>query len=379
MKRLLACLMLVILLAACVASLFPMTAVATSKEEYDWLRVYYAMKTEEGVAEERVALSGGAEIVGGCVLYFDDTKARAILDDHQISTGHVLSMAGEYELKIYNLADDTAMLEYNFKVLPDINVSDGQVFTEFPQINFTNAYRVTYADFAEPTPIAAGERIQNFGRFTVYAYGKNKNDNEIEFKYTIYVKMVHAVQVQDPEKGHALNVIVGTFEGHTVEATLDDSRALQSGDNLVTEVGTHTLAVKLDGVYQPSTSLALPDSEALSLRIPIHFASKEQRSPYYFDFTGWDATVKLDGKTVSGEVRMAKHGKHTLEAFDKDGNRIENAFAITEGQNLTVVPTTQVQFRYINLHFFFAIGAGVVALGFAVFALVLFLARRRMI
>ncbi|MBE6691284.1 MAG: hypothetical protein E7590_08425 [Ruminococcaceae bacterium] len=377
MRRLLSICMLLCLLLSCAAALLPLTASAESA--LDWNKIYYRQIPQtEGETHEQVRLTTGAEIPGACTLEFDASKTGLKVNDKAVQPGEQLTKAGEYELLLTNLANETQQVIYTVKLLPDINVKHGDVFTTYPTITCSNAEKVTYQtnlDFE--VPIASGDQIRQFGRFIICAYGKNKNGHDVKFEYVIYIKVVHAVETFDPQNGHALNVTVGSFDDYTVEATLD-GQPLAEGPNVVTEVGAHELNVKLNGAYYNNLN-AMPDAESLFLRISIDFSSLEQRSPYYFDFTGWNAKILLDGKEVKGQVRVAKNGKHTLEALDADGKRIEGAFRITTDANPTPQRLDTVTFRFRNPNFIIAIISGVLAIGVFAFAAYLFVARRRLV
>ncbi|MBE6702993.1 MAG: hypothetical protein E7585_06245 [Ruminococcaceae bacterium] len=381
MKRLLSIGMLLILLMSCFTMVLPVGASET-EAVVDWNRIYYQLIPEtEGGETPKVRLTTGADIPGACTLDFDATKTSLKVNGQQVEPGFEMRSAGEYELLLTNLANQTQQLVYTVKLLPNVNVTDGQVFTEYPVITCDNARSMAYQENLDVAqPIQSGEQIRKLGRFILTVNGHDKTGrNNYAFVYVIYVKAVHAVEIFDAEHGHALDVIVGTFDDHTVAATLDETRTLNPGSNIVTEVGTHRLDVRLDGAACTYLNV-IPDNEALSLRIAIQdLDSLAQKTPYDFDFTGWNATVLLDGKPVSGKVRVAKNGKHTLKALDKDGNQIENAFVITTADQPTPVKMTTVNFRFKNPNFIVAIVSGALALGVFAFATYLFVARRRLV
>ena len=118
----------------------------------------------------------------------------------------------------------------------------------------------------------------------------------------------------------------------------------------------------------------------LSLRVEINFTSMTQTVPFEFDFTGWnDNTILLDGRPVTkGKIRVDGFGKHTLEVRDKDGKVVKDAFEI-KVDDVKKGNMTTVEFQFQNPHFYIALGAIVLALVAVIFAVILFVARRRLV
>ena len=326
-----------------------------------------------------MALTTGAELDGPVQLWYDTAKATMKVNGKAAENGCRLTQAGFYDVSLTNLENDQQTLTYKIKVKPNINVWTGRIFTEFPVITCTNVEKIEHRQDMHETEITSGDKLTQLGMHTVAVYFRDAEGKQVKDSYVFYVKAVHAERIYDAENGHALKVTVGSFEGLTVEAMLDEERPLNEGANIVKEIGTHTLHTKINGVAF-TDQLALPDSNELSLRVEINFASMIQTAPFYFDFTGWnDNAILLDGRPVTkGEIRVDGFGKHTLEVRDKDGKPIENAFDI-KVDDVKKGAMTKVEFQFQNPHFYIALGAIVLAVVAAIFAVILFVARRRLV
>lgn len=379
MKRFLTILMLFVMLSSFAAIFLPLGTFA-AEDSLAWRRIQYSLvPTEEGIEPEKLALTSEAKIAGPANLWFDASKTQLSVNGVAVENGHELFKAGVYEITLVNVANEAQRNSYKIKIMPNINVATGQVFTEYPTIICTNAERIEHQrnlDLAEE--IASGTQLRTLGKNTLIVYSRDEKQNLIKDTYVFHIKAVHSEKIYDAENGHALKVTVGTFDDLVVEATLDGDRPLNVGANIVHEVGTHTLAAKINGA-EFTDLLALPDSNDLSLRIAINFGSMTQTTPFYFDFTGWEkANILLDGKPVSGEVRVDWFGGHKLEVKDANGKTVEYAFEISVNDvkkgNWTTVP-----FNFQNPHFYIALATALLAIAAVVIAAILFVARRRLV
>ena len=374
-RQFLRVLALALLLLTC-AALLPVSAA-----EHDWKKITYTLApTAEGAAPVTGDLTTKAQIPGSCTLSFDSSKTYLTVNGQPVESGVLLETAGVYKVGLENLANRNQKLSYEVTVLPDINVANEQVFTTYPVITCSNAVKIEHQrnlDLAKP--FEAGTQLRELGRHTLIVYGKDPAGYQIKFPYVFYIKACDAVRVKDTATGkEAIDVIVGTFDDMTVEATVDGDRALVPGSNIITEVGQHTLSVKLNGAVlnQPHT---LPDTEEMALRIELYLDSLDSKEPYYLDLSGWDVQILMDGKPVSGMVEMNRHGTHVLTAQDKDGKPVEGAFLVQIGQDGVPTPMTNLKLTFHNPHLIYAIFVAVPALALLVLACYFFLARRRIV
>lgn len=375
MKRKILVLLLLVFLLSSFLAVLPVSAA-----DNEWRKITYTVAPRnEGEQPVTGEVTTKGVIPGSCTLNFDPAKTELTVNGQPAENGVSLSVAGVYRLGMTNLAQPQQKLSVEVTVLPDINVADGQVFTTYPTITFTNAVSVEHQrDLNLAKPLASSTQLRELGRHTLTVFGKDPDGYTIKFPYVFYVKACDAVRTKDPATGkEALDVIVGSFDDMTVEATLD-GEPLLTGSNIVTKVGEHQLSVKLNGVEldQPHT---MPDAAQTALRIDLYVDSFEEKEPFYFDFSGWDARILLDGKPVSGKVRIDGYGSHVLTVVDENGNAIEGAFLVSvKDQELPSV-FTNLKLTFRNPHLIYAIIAAVPALALLVAACYYFLARRRVV
>lgn len=353
MKRLLSMVcVLFVLLSACVLPL-PVNA----EGENEWKRLTYTLEPKnEGEEPVTGALTGEDEISGSCTIHWDAALTKVMLDDHEIAEGYKLDMAGEYELKAFNKAKPAQVIVYKVKVLPDINLVNGQVFTSYPTIVCTNALTMQHTRGSGfSVDFTSGSSIRELGSHLLTVYGRGKNGSRVNFDYRFYVKACHAERVFDEGSGkEALNIIVGTFDDKTIEATLDGTRVLAEGSNIETKVGQHTLDILINGVPLTSNQ-AKPGTDSLMLRVELYVDAQESKNPFHFDLSRWDADILLDGKVTKESVRVGKHGSHTIAVRGADGQLIENGLSVTIGEEGTPTPMTELNFTFRNPHILYGI------------------------
>ena len=345
---------LLMILSTCVVAL------PVSAEDNDaWKTLTYTLTPKEGEdAPVTGTVTDGVEILRNCTIHWDPALTDCMLDGRLV-TGQELKidMAGEYELRAISKENPTSnYMRYNIKVLPDINLADGQVFTYYPTFECTNASGIKYTKgtVSEDLELGVPISVRTLGSHLLTVYGHGKN-GRATFEYRFYVKVCHAERVFDQASGkEALNIIVGTFDDYDFTATLDGTRVLEKGSNIETKVGQHTLDVAAKGQSKIS-SQALPGNNALMLRVDVYMDAQESKDPYYFDFSRWDAEILLDGKVVKDVVRVGKHGKHTLAVRGADGQLMENGLNVTIGEEGKPQAMTQLNFTFRNPHILYAI------------------------
>lgn len=378
MRRLLstAC-VLFILLSACIVPLS-----VNAEEGNDWMKITYSLEPEEeGAAPVTGTVTANAEIPGNCTLHWDTTLATLMVNDLVVEEGFKLDMAGEYELRVIDQANSRQFVVYKIKVLPNINLVNGQVFTTYPTIVCTNALEMEYRKgTGASADLESGSTVRDLGSHLLTVFGKGKNDSVVKFEYRFYVKACHAERVFDQASGkEALNIIVGSFDDLIINATLDGTRVLSEGSNIETKVGQHTLDLLVNGEPMNS-SQKRPSEEALFLHVELYMDAQESKDPFYFDLSRWDADFLLDGKAVKeGDVRVGKHGAHTLSVCDANGQVMQNGLAVTVGEAETPTLMSELNFTFRNPHILYAIiiaVPAVILLGAAGYFL---LARRRVV
>lgn len=377
MKRLLSMVcVLFVLLSVCVLPL-PINA----EGENEWKKLTYTLDPQnEGEEPVTGTLMAENEISGNCTIHWDAAVTKVMLDDHEIEGDYRLETAGEYELKAFNRAKPAQVIVYKVKVLPDINLVNGQVFTSYPTIVCTNALSMEYTrNSGFGTDFESGSSIRELGSHLLTVYGRGKNGSRVNFDYRFYVKACHVERVFDEASGkEALNVIVGTFDDKTIEATLDGTRVLAEGSNIETKVGQHTLDILVNG--EPLTSnQAKPGTESLMLRVELYVDAQESKDPFRFELSRWDADILLDGKVTKEDVRVGKHGSHTIAVRAADGQLIENGLSVTVGEEGTPTPMTELRFTFRNPHILYGIIAAVPAVLLLLAAGYFLVARRRIV
>lgn len=373
-QKILVLLLLVFLLSSFLAVL------PVSAADNEWRKITYTVVPQnEGEQPITGEVTTKGVIPGSCTLNFDPSKTVLTVNGQPAENGVLLSTAGVYRLGMTNQAQPQQKLSVEVTVLPDINVAEGQVFTTYPTVTFTNAVSVEHQrDLNLAKPFTSGTQIRELGRHTLTVYGKDPDGYTIKFPYVFYVKACDAVRIKDPATGkEALDVIVGSFDDMTVEATLNGA-PLAAGSNIITKVGAHQLSVKLNGA-ELDQPFAMPDASQTALRIDLYVDSFEEKEPFYFDFSGWDANILLDGKPVSGKVRIDGYGAHVLTVVDENGNTVEGAFLVSVKDQKIPTIITSLKLTFKNPHLIYAIIAAVPTLVLLVAACYFFLARRRVV
>ncbi len=385
MKRRISTMLALILLLLSVAAILPIHA-ADNADEVSWRKLTYSKEpAEEGGETIQGKITPKCEMPAYSTIHYDANITQLLVNGVEADpAGYQTTYAGNYTLTIINRANpEKDRLEYEVKSLADINVTDGQVFTYYPEITCTNGTDMMYTyDNSEYPNFPSGQRVDTLGKHLITVYGVNGKGQRVEVKnYKFYVKACDAVRVFDEASGkEALDIIVGEFEDMTVDAVLDGDRVLDKGSNIVTEVGTHTLDAVITKNGQVITRAeSLPDFEELSLRITVGLPSLETKEPYIFDFSGWDAEVLLDGKVINGPIRVGKHGDHTLTVRDANGNTVEGAFSLwLEGAEKPET-VTEVRFTFKNPHLIYAIVVAVPTAALLGLACYFLIARRRVV
>ena len=377
MKRILTMMLIPLVLLMGLIAVLPVFAAPDNT----WAKLTYTLTPKtEGEVNQPVEFNGDCEIPRGCTISFNEATASLKVDGQEVANGVELTTAGQYLLTVTSKTDGKS-LDYTVTLLPDINVTDGQVFTSYPTVVCENAISMEYRRNLTEIDFTSGTEIRTLGEHVVTVYGKTAeagSSNTTSFAYHFYVRPVHSERVLDTASGkEALNVTVGSFDDREIEAILD-GKTLAPGSNIVTKVGTHTLVVYDNGT-EITLPQALPGSDALSLRIDVWMESVKQKEPFYFDFNGWDAKILLDGKEVTGEIRMGSHGSHTLTVVDGEGKTVENAFNLWVGEANKPTPTTKVEFTFNNPHLIYFIIAAVPAVAILAVAIYFLAARRRVV
>ena len=385
MKRRISIMLALILLVLSVVAVLPIHAAQDEEDVVSWRKLTYSKApTEEGGETIQGKIEPKCEIPAFGVIHYNAEITQLFVNGEEADpAGYQTSYAGDYTLTIVNRANTAQSLEYEVKVLADINVTDGQVFTYYPTITCTNGTDMMHTyDNSEYPNFQSGTEVRNLGKHLVTVYGVNAKGQRVEVKnYKFYIKACDAVRVFDEATGkEAIDVIVGDFEDMTVDAVLDGTRVLQKGSNIVTAVGAHTLdAVIMKDGKKVVRAESLPDFEELSLRIALALPTLETKEPYYFDFSRWDAEVWLDDKPLNGPVRVGKHGDHVLTVRDANGNVVEGAFSLLLQNAEKPETLTEVKFTFKNPHLIYAIVVAVPTAALLGVACYFLIARRRVV
>lgn len=376
MRRLLsvAC-VLFVLLSVCVAPL-PVNA----EGEADWMKITYTLEPkEEGEAPVTGNVMADAEIPGNCTLHWNSDLTRLMVDGRVVEEGFRPVEAGEYELRAMNQANPLQFMIYEIRVLPDINLVDGQVFTSYPEIICTNALRMEHSKGAGSVEFQSGDSVKELGSHLLTVFGKGKHNSNVKFEYRFHVKACHAERVFDEASGkEALNIIVGSFDDMEILATLDGTRVLCAGSNIETKVGQHTLDILVNG-EKLTSSQRRPNEESLFLRVELYVDAQESKEPFYFDLSRWDADILLDGKVIKGDLRVGKNGTHTLSVRGADGKVMASALSVTIGEAKKPTVMTELQLTFRNPHILYAIIVAVPAVILLVGAGYFLVGRRRVV
>lgn len=379
MKRRLAIMMTFVLLLLTCAAAFPATAATGG----DWKTISYTLiPLEEGEEPVGGTIAVDSKIERSCTISCDTEKTELRVNGETVESGYTLAIAGEYNLTAVNKADPDQKATYSITVLPDINLEDGQVFTSYPTLTCTNALYMEYSrNLTRPAEFVSGTTITELGSHLLTIYGRDAKGNKISVaSCRFYVKACHAVRVFDEESGkEALDVIVAEFEeGPEVAAVLDGERELSVGSNIVTEIGAHTLAVKLDGALL-EIGQALPDYEELTLRVELNPAALESKEPFYFELSRWDAEFLLDGEVVTEDIRVGDHGTHTLAVKGQNGDALAGALRVKVGNSDEEKIMSELTFTFNNPHMIYVIIVAVPAVLLLIAAGYFLVARRKVV
>lgn len=322
---------------------------------------------------------------------WNTARSALLVNDEPVDGGEVvLDVAGIYELSVTDVTDAAAKpYTYTVTVLPIINLEPDQTFTYYPTVTCSNANSFIIdkgiAGKEGETIFSQGDKphtvehtFEGLGRHSVTVCGVAPLGAVYEFKYFFYIRAVDVKQVWDDQlKKQALAVTVGSFEDLSIEATLD-GEVLGEGTRSVTQVGSHSLSVLINGT--PFESLyALPSAEELKLRVTLELKSLEQKEPFWLYLSQWDANFLLDGKPVSGDIRITEDGAHKLVVLDANGAVMEDIFLLlleTHGEPLVM---DEVSFSFDNPHLTYAWFVAIPAAVLLVLALIFLLKRRAIV
>ena len=267
-----------------------------------------------------------------------------------------LEYAGEYKLTVSSKRDPAAdPYTYKVVVMPDVNIKAQQVFTSYPTLTCSNAVEMVLdAGLMGQTEkkIESGYVVSEIGRHTLTVYGYTAEGKRMQFqRYDFYVRAVDVKRVFDTASGkQALQLTLGSYPDHTITATLD-GKELAQGANIVTGVGAHDLLVTLDGEsVMKDNGFSVPSAEELTLRVQLELASLDTDEPFYIYLDEWDADFRLDGKPVSGDIRITADGRHTLGIMGPGGTWLRDMFDVKLDTEQESVRMDQVTFTFENPH-----------------------------
>ena len=90
-------------------------------------------------------------------------------------------------------------------------------------------------------------------------------------------------------------------------------------------------------------------------------------------------TFLFDGKLTREDVRVGKHGTHTVAVRGADGQLIENGLSVTVGEEEKPMPMTELKITFRNPHILYAIIIAVPAAILLAAAGYFLVARRRIV
>lgn len=384
MKRRILSVLITAVLLLTLVTILPIGA-SDEVDEISWRKLTYSKDpVEEGGETISGSITKKCEVPAFTNIHFNPEITRLLVNGEEVETGFQTTYAGDYTLTIINKARPSETLEYEIRSLGDINVYDGQVFTSYPTITCTNGTDMEYVYDNIQYEFTSGTEVRNLGKQLITVFGVNAKGQRVKvMECKFYIKVCDSVRVFDEASGkEALDVIVGEFDDLTVVAYLDGSETpLNKGSNIVTEVGAHSLDAVITNAEGKVITRAqsLPDFEELTLRITMGLPSLETKEPYTFDFSAWDATVLLDGKEISGSVRVGGHGEHVLSVVDKNGNTVESAFSVLLANADEPENMTEIHFTFQNPHLIYAVLVAVPTVFLLGIACYFLIARRRVV
>ncbi len=373
---------ILLIITAVLALLATLTVitVCAAGEDYSWATLEYAyVPLEDGGAVETGRLQDAMYLERAVDITFNPDVVEFKLDGTVIETSPVhLEEAGRYRISLTNKAT-AAKYDYNVSLKPVINITEGQVFTSYPTLLCSNATKFCL-DEGKATwndSIVSGDVINSIGQHELRVYGHNGQIFVINF----YVKVCTAERVFDANSGkEALKLTVGSFEDiPDLAVYLDGSTtALPTGESFVTGVGQHSISATINGATV-SNLHALPSQAELRIQLDLIIPSGPSKTPFYFQFSQWDAEFWVDGKPVKGDYRVAKHGEHVIVAKDANGNVIENAFLVRASEAHEPIATTEMHVEFDNPHNVYVIFVIIPAIALIAVAGWFFLQRRRIV
>ena len=217
----------------------------------------------------------------------------------------------------------------------------------------------------------AGTPITGFGEHRLKLIS---GSDVVSFRFDIYACL--AEKRYDEELGkNCLVLTVGDF-GEDCEVYLDGVELLTPGEHKVTAVGQHTISAKKGAQSLPNAS---PPPQQLNLQVVLLLGSLALDEPITLQLSRWDATFYVNGKQISGNYRVTSNGKNEITAYDKDGNKIENAFYVQKVGAESGTAYTDLVLEFNNPHYVYAIILIVPAAAMGAAVVFFFLRRRRIV
>lgn len=308
-------------------------------------------------------VSDGTELPGASKITWDAEEYYVMVGGVTYDYGELnLETAGSYKLTVYRVEDDEMEEEDTVVVLPEIDYGEGvefykgNVLLEYPTITCYNApSAVLDKDTAfAMTDFSEGKQVTSLG--------KHKLEIDGFSPITFYIKTCTSEKIwHEASKKWALQVTVGEFEDMELSVTLDGTRVLETGANIVTAVGQHSVSAK-NGENAVTSLNALPSSAELNLQVELDLPAEVEMkraengetlavtdTPFWLYLSFWDATFYVDGEKVEEDYRVCENGQHRLTVCDAAGNEIENAFLLPGAGGTS--GSTGVSVSAINLEF----------------------------
>jgi hypothetical protein len=383
------CLGIALLLLLLPMAVFPVQAASTN---VDWATVNYVYDLD----------NPGEQAKGGVLSFAKGTKnylkryttltwnpeaAELRMDGNLHAEGALrVEKAGEYNITLTNKSngETTSCTVVMLPVVKlgnvyiDSNVSGELLYTAvnfFPVVECLNVDKMALdigTDSADKD-FTSGKTVDKLGRHTL-----KLTSNGYVTTVVFDVSLCIAEKVFDEELGKQILVLsVGDF-GDTLSVTLDGTKPLATGTHKITALGQHRLSATLNGT--PVTSIyAFPSAQQMTLQVQLVIPDTTLKEPMTIPFSRWDAVFYVDGKRIEGDYRVAKGGKHVFQAFDKDGNQIENAFILFESSLSQGEVYTEMMLTFRNPHHIYVIFLILPAVLLIAAAIFFFLRRRRIV
>ena len=386
MKRRISFFLAVLLLFTASAIFIPIHAAEDAS--FATLKYTYASdgdnnEAQGGIVADEIRFSRAVTIT------WDASLASLKLDGAAVQGDSLLlEQAGRYKLTVTkNGGSETH--SYTVYVLPNVNVADRQVFISYPVIECTNAQKMSL-DIDKVDGVRdfqSGTAVTRLGMHILTIQGENGE----KFSYTFYIKLCTATQRFDEALGkYCLDITVGEFEDTEFSVMLDGKQTLQTGSNLVSAVGKHTLSAVVNGEQTQSASL-FPSGKELDLQVDLTVPSGDLKQPLTFLFSRYDASFYLlEGfdeatgtckkeKRIEGDYRLEEHGSHVIVAKDEAGNVVQEAFLIRRAEEDEGTSDTYLRISFDNPHRFYVIFLIVPSALLLCLALWFLLKRRRIV